>query len=521
MFMTSIRSKLHATTIGFLATTFAAVGFSGIANGQVVVSAPQTTPVDLFADDTVIVTSTGSISAVTPDTYAINANGNNSVIDLFGPVSVTSTLLGSSISTIVQEGDTYNTLNVHQGGNISATGIPFGVAFIGVLQRNASADNTVTLENALIRVESTSADTVGILQDTDSGTNTLQFGANGRISVLGASVATGIDQANSTGDINNLFGSGTQIDVEALLGDAAAIRQDVAISGDASNVFGANARITAKSTSDAFGIAQDVTSGVARTVFGSGAFIRIQAGAGGIGILQDSGDNRFGLGQNSVISVEAADFGLGLLQEPSDAGGRNQAILQAGSRINVTAGLVAFGILSDAAAPVTSSLTLEPGAQVSSTGAVAFGVLVDSDNFEMLNRGRIAATSTDVSPVSFGVLLDGDNNSFVNHGSVFADLAPDSHAILIDGDRNMLSLLTYPVIQGQITFNGSLFGADNTLLVGRGFDAAFTVGASPIGLTVLGQGQSLTVNQIGTNLLKVVSISSEGFFQSLKRAYDG
>ncbi len=64
----------------------------------------------------------------------------------------------------------------------------------------------------------------------------------------------------------------------------------------------------------------------------------------------------------------------------------------------------------------------------------------------------------------------GNGNSFVNHGSVFADLAPDSHAILMDGNDSMLSLLTYPVIQGQITFGdgGGGFGTNNTLIVAAG-----------------------------------------------------
>ncbi len=105
----------------------------------------------------------------------------------------------------------------------------------------------------------------------------------------------------------------------------------------------------------------------------------------------------------------------------------------------------------------------------------------------------------------------------MNHGTVFADLAEDSYALLMTGNNNMLSLLTYPVIQGQISFSnesGSGFGTGNTLLVGSGFDAVFTVGANPDELTVLGQGQPLFVNQSGINQLQVISMSSQDLFRS-------
>ncbi|GHB46006.1 hypothetical protein GCM10007094_39140 [Pseudovibrio japonicus] len=112
--------------------------------------------------------------------------------------------------------------------------------------------------------------------------------------------------------------------------------------------------------------------------------------------------------------------------------------------------------------------------------------------------------------------MNGDHNNFVNYGSVFADLAPDSHAIMMNGNHNSLSLLAYPVIQGQITFGDGVgtFGTDNTLTIGSGFDAAFTIDADPHELTVLGQGQPLAVNQIAPYQVKVVTLDSDGFFRA-------
>ncbi len=152
--------------------------------------------------------------------------------------------------------------------------------------------------------------------------------------------------------------------------------------------------------------------------------------------------------------------------------------------------------------------------------AEAYGLDFAGTGYELTNTGSIISTATAIgttaSDMSIGVRMTGDSNSFVNHSRVFADLAQDSHAILMDGNDNTLSLLTYPVIQGQITFGdgGGGFGTDNTLIIGSGFDAAFTVGAAPGELTVLGQGQPLVVNQIGTNLFQVLTIDPNDLLRS-------
>ncbi len=512
MSQTCLHFKGLATVIMTVATL---IGFAGLASAQIVISAPQNTPVILPDDGTVTVTNTGSIT-VDPGIFAIDSDGNDSEFTLFGPVSATSNVLGDTVNTILQEGGNFNILHVHQGGDISASDDGNASVLRGVRQFGLSVDNTITLENARISSMSTGAEAFGIQQLTGQGRNNVHFGSNGHIEVLGGFTAEGINQTNLALDGTNtsVFGVDTRITVNALAGSAKAIYQ--AATDRVTSVFGPNARINAQGFFDAIAVEQAVNLGSASTTFGTNAHISVSGGDDAFGVTQRSPDNMFVLGQSSIINVAAGNDGHGLQQLPFGFANINQTIIEVNSRIIVTAVGTAVGIESLTSATDPSFLTLEHGAEVSASGNIARGVNVFANNFEMLNRGRIFASSTNAMLNSIGVRMNGDGNNFENHGSVFADLAPGSHAILMNGDNNMLSLLTYPVIQGQITFGngGGVFGSGNTLLVGNGFDAAFTVGADPSQLTVLGQGQSLSVNLLGPNQLKVVSISSADFFRA-------
>ena len=516
MFMKSATPKsapsgLGLLTIGLAAATIA--GTSASYSADIVISVPQSFTETLFEDSTVTVTRTGSIT-IAPGTVAIDAATFNSEITLFGPVSATSDTPGDVVNTILQNGPDYNILTVRRGGDIFAGDAGTAAAVLrGVDQFGLFADNSISLEEASITVTSTSAESFGIRQLSIAGDHSIQFGSNGRISVTGGFTAQGITQNPLGGSAANVFGANTRIDANALTGNATAITQSAV--NDTTNMFGVNARINARGTIDAIGIEQNPTLGHAITTFGSGAQINITAGNNSDGILQNSADNRFLFGANSTMNVVAGNDGVGLRQTPFGPDSTASAIMQANSRISVIAGGTATGITSSAGPG--SLITLEQGAEIYASGDRASGIVVTGDGYNLQNNGgRIIATSTNATQASFGVSMVLGDNTFVNHGTVFADLAAGSHAILMSGDNNMLSLLTYPVIQGQITFgNGSgTFGTGNTLLMGRGFDAAFTVGADPAGLTVLGQGQSLTVSQIGINLLKVVSIDSDGFFRA-------
>ncbi len=520
---------------------------AGSASAQTVIFGPETSPVTLGSDGEVIVTSTGSI-IVDPGTVALDAVGNNSIFTLFGPVSATIDTPGGTLNTVNQDGDTYNILNVGQGGNITAIDAGDALQIAGVVQISAIGENTINLENATIRSSSPDAEAYGIFQFNDTGENNIQFGPNGRVFTNGNGLAFGIVQVGTATDGFSEFGANTLIQADALAGDALGFVQVGIDSGDLTSIFGTGARVTATATGDAIaisqessvgfvstslgagaritangagdgiGIQQETSSGPARTILGANTQINTSGGSFSSAVYQESTDNYFVLGENSIINVRAGVIGFGLIQDGNAVPTTSRAIIGANSRINVVSADEAIGIFSEGEGTTSSFLIVEQGAEIAVRGnSRATGVQIDADNFYMQNRGRITATSTGTPQVSYGVRTFGEGNNFENHGSVFADLAPDSYAILMTGNNNMLSLLTYPVIQGQISFSngsGSGFGTGNTLLVGRGFDAAFTVGASPTGLTVLGQGQSLTVSEIGTNLFKVVSIDTDGFFRS-------
>ncbi len=236
---------------------------------------------------------------------------------------------------------------------------------------------------------------------------------------------------------------------QILSGEAFGLFQFGIDSGDLTSEFGSDTRITVNSTDDAIAILQDTAFGFARTSLGAGTHINATGGGFAAGVLQMSTDNRFVLGENSTINVRAGIVGFGLLQDITATPATNRTIIGANSRIDVVAADFAAGIFSEAEGTTSSFLTVEQGAEISATADEAVGVDIDADNFKVQNRGRITATSTDFPRRSFGVRTFGEGNNFENHGSVFADLAPTSYAILMTGNNNMLSLLTYPVIQGR------------------------------------------------------------------------
>ncbi len=450
---------------------------------------------------------------------------SSTAISQFTPLGSASIILGSgvhitssgnAVATGVEQRSPENRFVLGEDSSITVASEFFGFGLEQLTDASSGTNSAVLHDNSRISLASENS-ALGIRQETITGTNTLEFRSNGELSVVGDQTASGAFQLIRNGNNEAEFGSNTRIDVDAGLFMATGIAQNASITGDLAILFGVGTRINVDGVGSSEGLVQRTASGLATMIFGSDTHVNSTSDGASTGILQVSDDSGFVLGELSSINVVAGTDGYGLQQAPSFATNSNSAIIHANSRINVQAGENGWGILSWATIANSSFLTLGHGVEIHVTGDTAYGVDVEASGFDLQNNGgRIFATSTNATPESYGVRMVGDANNFENHGRVFADLAPDSHAILMNGDNNMLSLLTYPVIQGQITFGDGFgtFGSGNTLLIGRGFDAAFTVGADPSQLTVLGQGQSLSVNQIGTNLLKVVSISSEGFFRS-------
>ncbi len=515
MFMKPIRRKIYASAFGFVAITLASVGFSNIAIAQIVIDAPQNTPVVLGADDTVTVTSTGSIT-VDPSLFAIDANGFNSVITLNGPVSATDVIGATPLTTILQDGDTFNTLIVGQGGNIFAAEDGSNNDAIGVRQTTVNGLNTVELENATISVMAPNNDGLGIEQRNTNGDNIIQFGANSSIIVDTNEDALGIQQfqVGVSGNGRISLAAGTKIETDSQI-ISRAILQAAIGNGETTITIGSNSQIRANSDFDeASGIFQFALGGSAVLTVGSGSIVNVTASDRADGVIHGAVESDVFFGANSILNVISEDDGAFGLNQFASTGDTSTTIL-ANSQINVRGATNAVGIVVFSTGS-SSFLTLAQGGEVYASGDTAQGVDIEASNFKMQSSGRIIAHSTNANPESHGVRMVGDGNSFVNHSRVFADLAQDSHAILMDGNDNTLSLLTNPVIQGQITFGdgGGGFGTDNTLIIGSGFDAAFTVGAAPGELTVLGQGQPLVVNQIGPNLFQVLTIDQDDLLRS-------
>ena len=478
---------------------------------QTVISTPVTSTVLVPVDGgTVTVTSTGSIS-VSPGTLAIDANGFNSTITLSGPVSVSNPAT-AIINGVLQDGNTFNTLIVGLGGDITASGDASSIIF-GVNQTTSSGTNSVDLEEATISVTNTDLNAIGIRQVNTSGDNSVQFGTNGRLSVdttVTDFEITGILQLNDTGDSDIVFAAGAEIDAISanISREAFGIRQNTTGSGDVTSVFGANVQISASAAVFASGIEQTSDDGMVSATFGANGVITA-TGAFPLGVRQRAPDARFELGEGSIINVNAGLTARGIAQEFIGGSPQtSQILLKANSLVNVvSSGSAAVGITSFARGPGPSFLTLEPGAEVfASSSNSTTAVQLSGDNFQMVNSGRITATSTNATPNSRGVFVNGDSNSLVNHGAIIADLADTSSSIRVLGDDNMVSLLTFPVIQGRIVFDG----LTNTLLIGSGFDAVYTVAADLDELTIQGQGQTLIVKEIGPNLYQVITVGAEG-----------
>mgnify|MGYP001252835372 CR=1 FL=1 len=461
------------------------IGADGTLTIDAVLRTNGTTQRNRFGDNSTLVGENWTLAVTSGEDAAgidqTNDNGDNtSEVGANGTLSVTTVGLATGIRQTNSDGE--NSLLIRANNTMTATA---ELDATGIEQLNGTGDNTLQIEANGDLTVTAAEDAIGINQDSNTGASAIQLGRNGSLNVSGTIFVTGIRQFTlGSGSRTLTIGQGARINVSSLLGE-----------------------IT--------GISQTSSNGTASATVGSDSIINIFGGSTARGIFQSSAQNEFTLGENSLVKV-VSDTGLGVGLQQFTSTGSNTATVGANSRIDVVAGANAFGISSSALSGVPSFLTLARGVEVNASGDRAFGVNIAAQNFTLQNRGRIIATSTNATQESFGVRMFGDDNTFVNHGTVFADLAAASHAILMDGNNNMLSLLTYPVIQGQITFGdgGGTFGTGNTLTVGNGFDAVYTVGADPAGLTVVGQGQPLFVNQIGPNLLQVVSLGTNGTLQT-------
>ncbi|GHB41677.1 hypothetical protein GCM10007094_33930 [Pseudovibrio japonicus] len=436
-------------------------------------------------DNTLLIGENGILTVTAgEDAFGIvqqtNIGNNTLLIGANDPLTVTAGGVAIGIEQVTDLGT--NSIWIGAGERISVTA---GLDGTGIDQTNIDGDNILEIgDHGKLEVVSGGIFTFGIDQSTNTGANAIQIGENGSIIVDGSFSVTGIRQSTfGSEDVTLTIGRGAWIDVTSSIAEVA-------------------------------GIFQGTTDGAASLSIGSGSMMNISGVTAARAVFQRASQNNLTIGANSTVHV-VSETGLGFAVDQGSVSGSNRATIGANSRINVKAATTARGISSSASIG-SAFITVEQGAEIYASGDLAQGVFVNADNSELLSSGRIIATSTNATTQSFGVQMIGDHNNFVNYGSVFADLAPDSHAIMMNGNHNSLSLLAYPVIQGQITFGdgAGTFGTDNTLTIGSGFDAAFTIDADPHELTVLGQGQPLAVNQIAPYQVKVVTLDSDGFFRA-------
>ena len=159
---------------------------------------------------------------------------------------------------------------------------------------------------------------------------------------------------------------------------------------------------------------------------------------------------------------------------------------------------------------INNSGTIIANAQAQSTNgeahAQARGIHFEVNDGKITNTGFISATANAVSAggeaeqEAFGVYIEGDNNKLENSGTIFADLGDANAAIYVEGDDGEVSLLNGSLIQGRIVIDGD----DNTLKVGDGYDAVWTITGDMDEITIVDDGQ--TRFEVGN---KVVTLSSD------------
>ena len=284
-------------------------------------------------------------------------------------------------------------------------------------------------------------------------------------------------------------------------------------------------------TSSAFGILSttpDLFSSYENKTFNSGSITADATARGKVGT--DTGSSTALADARAVNVVDAKIFfgnsgmisasSVARMNVGSSAGTPTASAIAHGALLTETLGdPFDVGSLNNSGTILATATATATGGTSDAT-AEAYGLDFTGSSYDFTNSGRIVATAsatgTTATDMSIGVRMTGNENNLVNTGTIFADLAADSHAILMDGDDNMLSLLNFSLIQGQITFgNGSGgFGSGNTLTIGDGYDAVFTIGADPTQLTILGQGQPLIINQIGPNLIQVASMGTNNTLQT-------
>ncbi len=291
---------------------------------------------------------------------------------------IASTILGSGVH-IISSGNTFAE-GVFQrslgnsfvlGENSSITSEAEGEGR-GLRQTNSAPSTTNSaFIHANSRISVTAGtDAFGIQQETDTGTNTIQFGPNGQISTSADTEAFGIEQTNDTGDSHAVFGSGTKLNVFSATFDAFALSQRHTTSGDLTSVFGTGARITVGGNEAKF-INQRTPDGSASANIGAGAQINVTGVGVAIAVDQVSDANTFILGENSVINVEAGSISFGLSQDSLNPTATNKIIIGANSRINVSGAGDSFGIASEADGALSSSIIVNKGAEINASGIEA------------------------------------------------------------------------------------------------------------------------------------------------------
>ncbi len=140
-------------------------------------------------------------------------------------------------------------------------------------------------------------------------------------------------------------------------------------------------------------------------------------------------------------------------------------------------------------------------------------VIANDDGIDVEGNGNIIRNRGVVHAADNGIDIDGHVNTLINRGVVFAELSNETAAIDVEGNGNTIALLNGSLIQGRIVIETTepqvpalapLFDPSNTLFIGGGYDAVWTITGDMDAITIEDAGQ--TRFEVGN---QIVTISSD------------
>lgn len=160
-----------------------------------------------------------------------------------------------------------------------------------------------------------------------------------------------------------------------------------------------------------------------------------------------------------TISSQGLNAGYGIAMIGDGSIIQNAGLVEAG--YGTAGALASIGVLVGG-----SGSAVRNSGVIQTQGTAAYGILSDGIGTVIENDGRITSSG----PVSYGILSVGENETITNSGRIEADLGDLEFAVFMQGNGTTLDLRAGSAIQGNIGF----FGADGTLVMGRGLNTALT-----------------------------------------------